>query len=216
VGAETIPSYYRARYYDQTAGRFLSEDPIGFNSGLNFYRYTYNSAANFIDPFGLTPKDGITKCFGVAFFTAVTNAQAPAGALKSRGIPAKNGTVAVDPRDFGVPYPRGQNDSANDGRIAIQDMLAYEYPSLVVIPADGSGIAPPAAPKPPYPVSDIIDPRVLNHPRSVPTIDIYRVPTNAAANKLTGLHYTWILFPACSPFECPAGFVKNPVGIPGP
>ncbi|WP_353933154.1 RHS repeat-associated core domain-containing protein [Okeanomitos corallinicola] len=31
--------YYRARYYDQATGRFLSEDPIGFDGGdSNFYR----------------------------------------------------------------------------------------------------------------------------------------------------------------------------------
>ena len=46
--------YYRARYYDPTTQRFLSQDPIGFASGdFNFYRYVGNSPANFRDPFGL-------------------------------------------------------------------------------------------------------------------------------------------------------------------
>ncbi len=37
--SETGLYYYRARYYDSASGRFLSEDPIGFNGGANFYRY---------------------------------------------------------------------------------------------------------------------------------------------------------------------------------
>jgi RHS repeat-associated protein len=33
--------YYRARYYQPGLGRFVSEDPIGFESGdANFYGYT--------------------------------------------------------------------------------------------------------------------------------------------------------------------------------
>lgn len=33
-------SYYRARYYDPTVGRFLNEDPSSFESDdLNFYSY---------------------------------------------------------------------------------------------------------------------------------------------------------------------------------
>ena len=36
-------SYYRARYYDPTAGRFLSEDPTGFMAGMNFYAYVTNN-----------------------------------------------------------------------------------------------------------------------------------------------------------------------------
>jgi RHS repeat-associated protein len=46
-------SYYRARYYDPSAGRFISEDPIGFDGGENFYAYTSNSPVDLKDPFGL-------------------------------------------------------------------------------------------------------------------------------------------------------------------
>jgi len=46
---------YRARYYDPNAGRFVSEDPIGFAGGINRYSYVGDSPLNFIDPFGLCP-----------------------------------------------------------------------------------------------------------------------------------------------------------------
>ncbi len=46
-------AYYRARYYDPSIGRFISEDPIGFNGGINFYRYVYDNPVNFTDPHGL-------------------------------------------------------------------------------------------------------------------------------------------------------------------
>lgn len=47
--------YNRARYYDPQVGRFISEDPIGFRAGTNFYAYTRNDAPNLKDPTG---KDG--------------------------------------------------------------------------------------------------------------------------------------------------------------
>jgi RHS repeat-associated protein len=48
--------YYRARWYDPNQGRFMSEDPIGFNGGINFYAYVDNSPLNYRDPFGLQKK----------------------------------------------------------------------------------------------------------------------------------------------------------------
>jgi RHS repeat-associated protein len=45
--------YYRARYYDPSAGRFLSEDPAGFIPGVDFYTYVSNSPTNLVDPMGL-------------------------------------------------------------------------------------------------------------------------------------------------------------------
>ena len=45
---------YRARYYDPQAGRFISEDPIGFDGGgLNLYRYVGNNPVLRDDPSGL-------------------------------------------------------------------------------------------------------------------------------------------------------------------
>jgi len=45
--------YYRARYYDPVMGRFLSEDPIGFEAGdSNLNRYVGNAVFGFKDPSG--------------------------------------------------------------------------------------------------------------------------------------------------------------------
>jgi RHS repeat-associated protein len=49
--------YYRARYYDAKAGRFISEDPIGFAGGKNFYDYATANPARFVDPFGYSSVD---------------------------------------------------------------------------------------------------------------------------------------------------------------
>jgi len=51
--AETSLHYYRARYYDTSSGRFLSEDPMAFNAGMNFYAYVNSNPANLADPKGL-------------------------------------------------------------------------------------------------------------------------------------------------------------------
>jgi RHS repeat-associated protein len=44
--------YYRARYYDPAAGRFLSEDQIDISSDVNLYRYVRNDPVNRVDPDG--------------------------------------------------------------------------------------------------------------------------------------------------------------------
>ncbi|WP_158536891.1 MULTISPECIES: PKD domain-containing protein [Halobacteriovorax] len=53
VDPESNLYYYRARYYNPSAGRFMSEDPIGFSGGdFNKYRYVFNNSKNNIDPSG--------------------------------------------------------------------------------------------------------------------------------------------------------------------
>ena len=53
LDTETGLYYMRARYLDPATGRFLSEDPTAFDSGVNFYAYVLNNPASFVDPFGL-------------------------------------------------------------------------------------------------------------------------------------------------------------------
>jgi RHS repeat-associated protein len=58
---ETGLYYYRARYYDLRAGRFISEDPIGFGGGLNWYSYAFGSPTRWRDPSGLDVTITITR-----------------------------------------------------------------------------------------------------------------------------------------------------------
>ena len=50
---ESDLQYNRARYYDASVGRWISEDPIGFAAGdSNLARYGMNSPTNVTDPSG--------------------------------------------------------------------------------------------------------------------------------------------------------------------
>jgi RHS repeat-associated protein len=53
LDAETGLYYNRLRYYDASTGRFLSEDPIAFDGGIDFYRYVVNSPVGTVDPLKL-------------------------------------------------------------------------------------------------------------------------------------------------------------------
>lgn len=48
--------YVRARWYDSSLGRFISEDPIGLAGGMNTYAYAGNDPINMRDPSGLRPE----------------------------------------------------------------------------------------------------------------------------------------------------------------
>jgi RHS repeat-associated protein len=49
--------FHRARYYNPSFGRFISEDPLGFPGGpdVNLYAYVGNSPLGLSDPLGLDP-----------------------------------------------------------------------------------------------------------------------------------------------------------------
>ena len=82
---ETELYYYRARYYIPTLGKFLSDDPVRFESGdFNLQRYVFNRPVSLTDPSGLmadeyaikTAKqqedDAKTNVKKIRFFTKVT------------------------------------------------------------------------------------------------------------------------------------------------
>jgi len=62
-GPAVHASYYRARYYDPSAGRFLNEDPVRFAGASNFYSYVSNNPVLRIDPSGLIHQAWFEKPF---------------------------------------------------------------------------------------------------------------------------------------------------------
>lgn len=44
--------YFRARYYSPTLKRFVSEDPVGLQGGMNAYEYANGDPENIVDPSG--------------------------------------------------------------------------------------------------------------------------------------------------------------------
>ena len=55
MDSETGEYYYRARYYDPSVGRFVSEDPEESSIGDSWspYAYVENNPTNYIDSYGL-------------------------------------------------------------------------------------------------------------------------------------------------------------------
>lgn len=56
--AEAGLYYMRARYYDPVTSRFVSEDPIGLEGGINPYVFVSGDPVNYSDPSGLTECPG--------------------------------------------------------------------------------------------------------------------------------------------------------------
>jgi RHS repeat-associated protein len=53
--------YYRARYYHPGLARFISEDPLGNETGeVNFYVYVGDDPINYVDPLGLDKENACT------------------------------------------------------------------------------------------------------------------------------------------------------------
>jgi RHS repeat-associated protein len=79
--AETTHYFYRARYYRQEVGRFVSEDRIAFGGGINFYAYASNNSTNLADPSGNNPLAlGVAACLANPPCAAALAAAGAAGA----------------------------------------------------------------------------------------------------------------------------------------
>ena len=124
-------SYYRARYYDPSSGRFLGEDSIRFNAGMDFYSYVRNNPTGLIDPSGLSP------CLNTNAFVNELNNNAgdepdpnqncakyvrwalEAGGINTKGhpVPAKNYGPFLEGQGFSKVSP--DNYTPQPGDIAV-------------------------------------------------------------------------------------------------
>jgi RHS repeat-associated protein len=95
---ETGLYYYRARYYDPNAGRFITEDPGRFGAGIDFYAYVSNRSVDFVDAFGLSPTAG-NDCFKTCYGEARVIGAGKAG-TGAFGAPNLPGTLAIIPTQF--------------------------------------------------------------------------------------------------------------------
>jgi RHS repeat-associated protein len=74
---ETSLYNFRARYYDPNPGRFLSEDPIDFSGGINFYAYVGNNPLVYVDPDGTEQDDASRATYAEAGSFAVNHLGPP-------------------------------------------------------------------------------------------------------------------------------------------
>ena len=86
---ETDLTYYQHRYYSASLGRFLSQDPLGTEGGLNLYAFVNNSPLNSFDFLGLY---GVGDFFG-AIGSAVGGVIGSIGGAIWDGISGASGFV---------------------------------------------------------------------------------------------------------------------------
>ncbi len=93
--------FYRARYYDASIGRFISEDPLRLDAGdANTFRYVANQVTRHVDPFGLITYD-YSQSTGQLTTGANPVGIGYSGTGTGRNSPAQQGTVNVGPIPIG-------------------------------------------------------------------------------------------------------------------
>jgi RHS repeat-associated protein len=108
---ETGLQYNRARYYDPATGRWISQDPLGFDAGdSNLYRYVNNNPTLATDPSGFIP------------FPAGTVINAYNGNIFVKGIPV-----------IGWQYGGPPSFAMDKGGI-VWTSLTYAYSKPVRVP----------------------------------------------------------------------------------
>jgi RHS repeat-associated protein len=209
---ETGLHYNYHRYYQPRMGRYLTPDPMGQDGGINLYSYVENNPINGTDPLGMEMAGGAacerqTKtCVGIALFSAIGPQQAlDPGALATFGVHPNNGTVAVSPTIFGLPFPEGQNLTRAQlrQREETQRALAQVAGQITIIP---QGLQLHGGPVPPYTVGDIGDIIVRQAP--IPQFDIYRFPSRAAARRF-GIQDVPTIITIPAELQCPPGFQEQ-------
>lgn len=142
--------YNRARYYDQSAGRFISEDPTGFNDGVNFYRYVHNHSLDDADPTGLTTYKGFPPELEIQMRNAVNELLNKLRPSPTRGCDASNPPCAGkdSPKLAGIIQDATfvyQPKSKDCGQTGPASVLGLRHTFGIGLPAFGTQCGPLAS-----------------------------------------------------------------------
>ena len=112
IDSETGLYYYRARYYDPTVGRFLSEDPLGFTATVNFYTYAHDNPALAVDPLGLSslvfnPQQSTLQLYAGGGENLIATCQAKNLTALGSGGPWPSGTFQFQQYNWHPANPKG-------------------------------------------------------------------------------------------------------------
>ncbi len=95
LGGNTSLYYMRNRWYDPDGGRFVNEDPAGFEGGINLYAFSGNDPVNGSDPFGLDAE----SCYSWTLYTYTPDY----GSWELVGVPVSCGGGGEAPD---LPFPQ--------------------------------------------------------------------------------------------------------------
>ena len=131
---ETGLYFYRARYYDPVLKRFISEDPIGTQGGLNLYQYVGGNPVSNTDPLGLYTWGDVFKaidkyCRGSSVNWSTEFGSINWGDAKSRinkQIAAMTGGGACTDRQIPVTFVTPSQTEGADAKIIGQHNLKVQ------------------------------------------------------------------------------------------
>lgn len=159
--------YMRARYYDPEVGRFISEDPIGFDGGdVNLYAYVGNNPVLMLDPWGLSEQNSstwggsafsggtITRSHGLV--TLATNGPTDSSFTRQRELTGQQwGQVAVVGLGAPAALAGGAVYAESAAGVAVINWVLSNSATTSVVMQQGAdavaGFVMPDSPPPPSP-----------------------------------------------------------------
>ncbi|HEV8379778.1 MAG TPA: RHS repeat-associated core domain-containing protein [Tepidisphaeraceae bacterium] len=134
--AESGLYFYNARYYDPKVGRFISQDPIGFEGGdANLYRYVGNNSVNEVDPTGLITGGGFMNAIGSAYRGEIGDPLQSPYSISTAPTPVIGGAFSSS-SGFSVGFNRGIT-GLTPSTMSINDMtLMYDDNRLALGPTN--------------------------------------------------------------------------------